>query len=177
MKIIILFFCVLSTIFSGCTSDPTIEESPTNKPDDSRSGILFESSFESQEDFALFRGHGHGISGEVPPGAGDSSLLIAGGCVGYHWTLALGPYSEDKLVTISFQAKSSEDWECGFISLCSPYSGICEPITIESSGTWREYKSAEPLLVSANDSLKLYGMSGGLAACLTYVDMLIVEEI
>ena len=165
LPLILLVAC----LYVGCTAD--------QKPIDSRSGILYATSFESSEDFIAFRGHGHAISDQVPPAAGDSSLLISGGCIGEHWTLSLGPYEQDKLVSISFLGMSEEHRECGYLSLCLPHAGICEPISIDGEGTWKEYKSLEPFLVLANDTLKIVGESGGKQSCLTYVDRLVVEEL
>jgi len=168
----ILYLAFLGfTLFTISCSD--------NDPDTAESSScneVFFSSFENGEDFTSFEGYGYYRTDDVPAAAGDSSLVVCGGCIGPHLYFDVGPFDKDKELSLDFMARVEQ-----YESSLSLYivGGTDNNMHLTVSDTlWTHYQPIETLFLPADEVARVEFFSGGIAALNTYYDLFtICEEI
>ena len=160
MKNLIIAALASIVLFSSCEKAPI--ETSANE-------ILYYSSYESETDLEGYEGYAGIIAEEAPAGAGESSLLIDGGCIVPHLSFQIGPYLEGKNISLSFIAKTDNG---GSITLSSNENpSDSENILIQNT-EWEDYLKKEIHNLEAGSQLKISFISGGIAASKTWVDQL-----
>ncbi len=130
---------------------------------------VFFSSFENGEDFTSFEGFGYYRTDDVPASAGDSSLVVCGGCIGPHLYFDVGPFDENKELSLDFMARIEQyESSLSFYIVGSIDSGV--HITV-SDTLWTHYQPIETLLLPADEIARVEFFSGGLFALNTYYDL------
>jgi len=160
MKNLIIAALAPIVLFSSCEKSPI--EAFANE-------ILYYSSYESETDLEGYEGYAGIIAEEAPAGAGESSLLIDGGCIVPHLSFQIGPYLEGKNISLSFIGKTDGS---GTINLTSNVNtSASENIIIENTD-WEDYLEKGIYNLEAGAQLKVSFLSGGIAASKTWVDQL-----
>lgn len=164
-----MFFYVLILTAISCSDSDGLESDPIQTDE-----VLYLNSFEVESDFNGITGNGYYRSDDVAINSGDSSIVVSGGCVGPHFYLELGPYPEDKKLTVNFHAKTYAP-SCGSVQLSNMNTFENIYVTIQDS-VWTEYQSLDTLEVLASDSLRLNINSGGIGSCDTWIDLLTITH-
>lgn len=146
-----------------------------NEPDSDGCNEVFNSSFETLQDFETFEGYGYSRSSDVTSDSGDSCLVVCGGCIAPHLYFDIGPFDNSKELRLDYMAKV-ETSQSSF----SIYQ-VGEPTNsqqfIVSDTVWTHYQPEETFLLPANETLRLEFLSGGLFALNTYYDLFIICEV
>ncbi len=138
------------------------------------SSVLYFNSFEETDDLMGVEGNAFSLSNENTGESGDSSLLVTGGCIGPHFNLDLGPFEDDKKLTFNFMGKIDHE-SCGVVTLRSMSSFESIHVVLDNT-PWTYYESMDTMLLPQNEVLRIEIMSGGIAACYSYIDLLTIVE-
>ena len=163
IKIVLLFSGVL--IFYGC---PFLL-SPDGKQG-SEGEEIYENSFERAQDTVGISGNGgFRFSTDVPPGGGNRSLEVAGGCIYPHVVFEIGPLSRECTVKIEFWGKLLEGGGGGVnLSLDElNTTGIDVAVT---DTQWHLYKPDQQIYCPENHTLQLSLNCGGIVAGSMLID-------
>jgi len=164
-----MFFVIIGLAFS-------ITSCADNTPENDGCNEVFFSSFENLKDLQSFEGYGFYRSDDVTSDAGDSSLVVCGGCIGPHLYFDIGPFEDSKELKLDFMAKVESNqsaftiYQLGGVSTGQQY--------IVSDTVWTHYQPEETFLLPAEQTLRVEFFSGGIFALNTYYDLFtICEEI
>ena len=145
-----------------------------NPPDDF--DLLYSTSFESPQDTAGWpKNVGMLFSTDVPPGGGDRSVQISGGCIHPHASIdILGP-TEDSYLRIECWGK---DLALGGGISLSRVTELERQVHIWVQDTaWAYYASGEVLFCPAGEKLRIEMASGGIVASAMLVDLVEVRVV
>jgi len=166
-KLLYLSLLGITFSFTSCSD---------NEPEIDGCNEIFFSSFENLKELETFEGLGYYRSDDVTTDAGDSSLVVCGGCIGPHLYFEVGPFDHSKELKLDFMAKVEQ-----YESSLSMYvvGAVTEGQHITISDTiWTHYQPEELFLLPADETLRVEFFSGGIFALNTYYDLFtICEEI
>ena len=170
-----LFFLSLIFAFSMISCSKETEDLKVIESDVIDGGSLYSNSFESILDLADFEGHSFSLTSDVPTNGGDSSLVVSGGCVVPHLYFDLGPFNEDKNLSVSFYGKSVDQFGGSvFLKLISnPQTNLKVQV---QDFEWTLYQSKDVLEVPAGEKVRIEFISGGIVPLITYFDLFKIEE-
>lgn len=138
---------------------------------------IYFNSFESPQDTSGWQGFGaRELRNDAPPGGGNQSLFVSGGCIVPHALVEFrSPSQETCLRLRCWGKKLLGGGEVSlFIKGALPGKGISLSI---GDSLWNSYQSADSLICPANQTLQLEMMSGGIIAGAMLVDMVEVVPI
>lgn len=141
-------------------------------PEDPSCDILYFNSFESQSDFEGFEGYAGYQSDDVPANAGDSCLVVCGGCIVPHLHFDVGPFEKTMELSVSLMGKS--DLGGGLIIRSVSDPAIHQMISIGAK-EWTHYQTEENMILPAADTLRIEIQSGGIIPVTTFIDLLTVN--
>ena len=161
----LLIFSLATLSLTSCNKDDEFKAAPKNE--------IYFNSFESEDDLNDFTGL-YILNDDVAEDAGDSSLLVSGGCIVPHLYIDLGPFDDDKAIKLSLLGKNTSG-STGYVSLYAP-EDYSSRIDIEINGDeWRDYNSSV-LNLSKDMVLRLEFLSGGIAASNTFYDKVSITQ-
>ena len=138
--------------------------------------IVYSNGFESGADTAKWIGYGSmQLSNDVPPGGGNRSLFVSGGCTVPHAAFRIGEVSQDSRFILRFWGKrlfGSGGVGLGFSQ--SPTSGIGVNVV---DSTWTHYESQDVFYCPADSTLWLNVNAGGFVAGAILVDDIQVVKV
>lgn len=171
MKISKLFsFLMLAFIFIHCGDSEELVD-PKNP-----SGVLYFNSFENSDDLNEFDGYAGELSDDVMDNAGDSCMVVNGGCIVPHAYLDLGPFNDDKLLKMSVYAKYLGSFGGGITARnISDFTQSLE-LNVQDS-VWTFYETDNNLELLAGDTLRINFISGGLVCAPSAFDLFTIEEV
>jgi hypothetical protein len=136
---------------------------------------LYFNSFESLADTVGWSGYGvRTFSSEAPPGGGNQSLNVSGGCIWPHAFFTLGPSPEDHNVTLRCWGKKLLGG--GTVSLRVVGSQTKEIRIPVIDSVWTQYHASQSLFCPADQQLEISMGAGGIVAGAMLVDMVEIVE-
>ncbi len=146
--------------------------SKENKELKEPTSIFYFNDFENKSAFRDLVGYGL-LSGDTAETCGDSSLVISGGCEIPHISIDL-PIPEDMTIRAHAFVKGEEPG-CGEIGL---FVRNNEHIGFRLGGkNWTHVISDGTLSVKKGEVLKVFMISGGFGACVSYLDNFTIEKV
>ena len=138
--------------------------------------IVYSNGFETGADTAEWIGYGSmQLSNDVPPGGGNRSLFVSGGCTVPHAAFRIGEVSQDSRFILRFWGKrlfGSGGVGLGFSQ--SPTSGIGVNVV---DSTWTHYESQDVFYCPADSTLWLNVNAGGFVPGAILVDDIQVVKV
>jgi hypothetical protein len=136
--------------------------------------FVYFNSFESPKDINDFEGNAYSLSADVTRKAGDSCLVISGGCILPHAFFYI-PVEHAMKIKVSALVKSKSG-NCGQIFLSSLKTGE-EIILSVKSKDWILSETIETLNVQDLDTIRVSFMAGGIFSCTNFIDNFTIEKV
>jgi len=132
-------------------------------------------SFENSMDVETFEGMNPFLSDDTPSDGGDSSIVVAGGCIVPHLYFELGPFDEAQNLSFSVYGKA-EGIAGGSLSLrlkSDPDAIIAIQI---QDNEWTLYETANTLEVPVGEQVVINFVSGGIVPIVSYFDLFEIQS-
>jgi hypothetical protein len=141
------------------------------EPGEASGEFLYTTSFESDADTVGWWGYGgRTFRYDAPPGGGERSLVVSGGCIIPHACVDLPPLSQAAFVSLRCWGKALERGGAVTLELASDPGQSIFLSVLDSN--WTPHASADSLFCPANEHLRLSLRSGGIVAGAMAVDLL-----
>ncbi len=136
--------------------------------------FVYFNSFESPKDINDFEGYAYSLSADVARKAGDSCLVISGGCISPHAYFYI-PVENAMKIKASALVKSKSG-NCGQIFLTSLKTGQKIILSVKSKD-WILSETIETLDVQDLDTIRVDFMAGGISSCTNFIDNFTIEKV
>lgn len=135
--------------------------------------LEYQNSFEKPGDISGLQGFPE-LSADVPPGGGDSSLYVSGGCEWPHVWIELGPWKQARTFEVRFWAKAFQQGQVSLYLSGDPSEKI--QIAVDDT-VWTHYLSGATLKCPAHETITLEMNSGGISFDAMWLDELEIIRI
>lgn len=156
-------------LFSICIQCNTVELTEDLGP------LVYLNSFESTQDTVAWTGYGGRVlKNDAPPGGGNRSLLVSGGCVVPHACYELKISGGGRFVLRCWGKNLALGGEVGL----RVKNARCPGIRITVTDTvWTHYRPSDTLFCPTNDTVQLLLNSGGVVASAMLVDVIEIIKV
>lgn len=138
--------------------------------------VVYSNSFESPADTVGWIGYGTmQFRNDVPPGGGQHSLFVSGGCTVPHAAFKIGRVARDSRFVVKFWGKNlGNGGSVGLGFGPGPFGGIA--VSVDDT-VWTQYESQDILYCPADSTLWLTLNAGGIVASSMLVDNIQVLQL